>query len=533
MLLQADWVLPIRQAPIRQGAVGVEAGRITEVGPAEDLRARLRGEPVREFPGCALLPGLINAHTHLEYSVFRGFAHPCGFGEWMMRLLLARRSLTPDDFAVSAEWGARECIRSGVTCIADASVEGWTTARAAAAVGLRARVYLEVFGLDDSELSGTMAHLQGRLASLRRECGPLVQAGISPHAPYTVSARLYREVALLAQREGLKVATHVAESAAETEFLETGAGPVARAYQAARLWKGEGWSPPKRSTVAYLESCDALNPDVLAVHCVQVGDRDIATLTRHGVKVCHCPRSNQHLGCGSAPIVGLLGAGVPVALGTDSLGSNDSLDMFEEMWGAMVTSRRRALQSGERRLAAAEVLHMATLGGARALGLDRVIGSIEPGKRADLLIVQLPPRRGSAGGAGLGGDLGAVYGEHDARGPAAGTAAGPTGGRPAGVPSGVSPPAAAGSPLRRPTSSHVDPVSCLVSETSAKDVRLVMIEGKVVLESGNVRPGRPPAQGAVLARSEKPGDVCVGDREDDLSRAFAAVRAKLGLPGTS
>ena len=196
MLLEADWVVPISEPPIAGGAVLVAGDSIGAVGPAAELRARYPEEPVRTFPGCALLPGFVNTHTHLEYSAFRGFARPSGFGTWMTRLLLARRKLDAEDYAASALWGAYECARSGVTSIADTSYEGWTVARAAAAVGLRARVYLELFGLDDAALPATMNRLEARLGALRREGdavrtdagrllaapgarGPAVESGIS------------------------------------------------------------------------------------------------------------------------------------------------------------------------------------------------------------------------------------------------------------------------------------------------------------------------------------------------------------------
>ena len=141
--------------------------RSTRWGPRLSCGPGIPGRNGRAFSGCALLPGLMNSHTHLDYSAFRGFAQPCGFGDWMLRLLLARRKLDLDDYEMSALWGAYECARSGVTSIADTSYGGWTVARAARAAGLRARVYLEVFGLDDAELPATMARLEAGLGSAR------------------------------------------------------------------------------------------------------------------------------------------------------------------------------------------------------------------------------------------------------------------------------------------------------------------------------------------------------------------------------
>lgn len=406
----------------------MEGGVIGAVGPAVDLRAQ--ASAVRSFPGCVIMPGFVNAHTHLEYSAFQGFSPPVSFPRWLLRLLLARRKLHPEDWEASALWGAHECVRSGITSIADTSYEGGVVARAARAAGLRARIYLEVFGLDDAELPGTLASLEARLERLQEEFGDrrhgesaghegvarqalagaekvmwragpgsaeyapstpprvrgaaeleppsLLEWGISPHAPYTVSARLYLEVARLARRTNLPLATHLAESPAEVEFLCRGRGPISRVYQAARLWKGERWRPPHMSPVRYVAATGALGPRTLVIHAVQVDEFDVAVLAGSGAAVAHCPRSNQWLQCGIAPVRLMQAAGVAVGLGTDSLGSNENLDMFAEMRAA----------AGAGGFGPEEVLRMATLDGARVLGWDEVVGSLEPGKRADLVVVR-------------------------------------------------------------------------------------------------------------------------------------------------
>ncbi len=484
MLLEGDWVFPISGPPVAGGAVLVADGVIEAVGPAAELRARHPDEPVRAFPGFVLMPGLVNAHTHLEYSAFRGFAPPSGFGEWILRLLLARRKLDRDDYAVSALWGAHECVRGGVTSIGDTSFEGWTVARAAGSAGLRARVYLEVFGLDDAELPRTMAALETRLAALRDECGRTAAAlepGISPHAPYTVSARLYREVARLAERSSLRVATHVAESQAEVELLTKGNGAIAHAYRAAHMWRGQRWRPPNLSPVKYLAGTRILGPRALAIHCVQVDDADIALLAESGAAVAHCPRSNLRLQCGTAPVAALIGAGVTVGLGTDSLSSNDSLDMFAEMRAALAVSRARALRgaplppgAGAPALTPETVLRMATLDGARALGWDSMVGSLEKGKRADLIAVRLP-----------GLSSGAVAGRAD---------------QPS---SNDDQPAEAGPP---------GPVESLVAHATASDVGMVMVDGRVISDS--LSPAAPEWSAADMPPAG-PGGVARGRHDRD------------------
>ena len=416
MLLTGDWVVPVSGPPIADGAVLVEAGKIVEVGPFAGLRARHTREEVRELPGCAILPGFVNAHTHLDYSAFRGFPRSRSFMGWIIRLTRARTRLDSDDLAVSAVWGAYECLRRGVTSIADTSYGGITVARAALAAGLRARVYLEVFGLDDDRMSATLERLSSTLKAAQTESGTdgpeseagradggatveragtdagqrgRVEWGVSPHAPYTVSQRLYEEVAHLARTSGLRMATHLAESKTEVRLLGRGAAPAALLYRVVSKVAGGHWRLPKKRPLQYLAESGALGPDVLAVHAVQVDGEDIQALAASGTRVAHCPRSNLELRCGAAPVAEMRAAGVTVGLGTDSLASTDSLDMLTEMKVALAVSDRRARETGGLALRPAEVLRMATLDGAVALGWEDLVGSLEPGKIADMAVVQL------------------------------------------------------------------------------------------------------------------------------------------------
>jgi cytosine/adenosine deaminase-related metal-dependent hydrolase len=203
-----------------------------------------------------------------------------------------------------------------------------------------------------------------------------VRIGISPHAPYTCTVDLYAASAAL----GLPIATHLAESEAETQFLRTGSGP----WQAFSDWLVP---PPGTTGIRALADADLLSPQVLAAHCVQADPEEIELLAAHDVAVAHCPRSNALLGCGVAPLRELREAGVRLSIATDSPASTPSFDMFDEMRAAIVAARAR-----ERRpdaLSAAEALELATLGGARALGLHDSLGSLTPGKRADLTILSL------------------------------------------------------------------------------------------------------------------------------------------------
>ena len=364
-VISADWVLPIDAPPIADGAVVIEEGWIAAVGSAADLGVGLR------YDDAAILPGFVNCHTHLEYAVYAGFGDALDFGDWLQVHIARKRRLDWDATVAIARLGAAECLTSGVTTVGDASYTG-AAAVACAELGLRAIVHLEVFGAGADGLirfDELRARVEGSLSEL-------VRLGISPHAPYTAGEELYRAAASL----GLPIATHLSESDAELEWLVGGTGP----------WQSlaEFLQPPLgESGVRRLARAGLLGPRIVAAHCVQVDAEEIALLRAADVAVAHCPRSNALLGCGAAPLADLLAAGIRVGLGTDSPASTPSFDMFDELRAAVLTARGR-----ERRpdaLTATDALALATLGSASALGLAAEIGSLTPGKRADLAVVGL------------------------------------------------------------------------------------------------------------------------------------------------
>jgi 5-methylthioadenosine/S-adenosylhomocysteine deaminase len=359
----ADWVVPVGAPPIRDGAVAVEDGRIAAVGPASELGAGER------FEEAVILPGFVNAHAHLEYATYAGFGDGLSFVPWIGLHIERKQRLERADMEAIARLGAHECLRSGITTVGDLSFSG-AAATACAEAGLRAVVYLEVFGEDATALERFDEHRDLVAGSLSER----VRLGISPHAPYTCSADLYRACAEL----GLPLATHLAESVAEREWVERGAG----------AWQALGdllARPYGRAAVDALAEAGVLGPNVVAAHCVHLDEREIRLLAEHGVAVAHCPRSNALLGCGVAPLASLREAGVTVCLATDSPASTPSLDMFDELRAAVLAARGREQRPDA--LTAADALEPATLGGAAALGLEDEIGSLAAGKRADLAIL--------------------------------------------------------------------------------------------------------------------------------------------------
>lgn len=387
MIYEAEWVLPIASPAIRQGAVVVVDGSIVDFGPAQETRGRHPGEPVSRFHHAILMPGFVNAHVHLDYSVFRGLFDDCDFGDWMLNFMVAKRKLDAEDYAASALLGAMECVGSGITSIGDTVFDGEATMRAATRFGLRVFAFVEAFGMDDRKISRVVKHAGERIERLREIAGPLARVGLSPHAPYTVSGRLYRAFAEYAAEHNLTVATHLAESQAEVTFIRDGSGVLAHDFRELVGWDDLMLTPTGTSPIKYLEQWDAFDSNIIAIHCVQASASDIEVLRRHDVAVAHCPKSNAKLGCGIAPVGDFLAAGLRVGLGTDSLASNNILDMFDEM--RMAIFLHRANQASAVCMTSAQALEMATLGGARVLGSDALVGSIEVGKRADLIAVDM------------------------------------------------------------------------------------------------------------------------------------------------
>jgi 5-methylthioadenosine/S-adenosylhomocysteine deaminase len=367
IVLSADWVLPIEGQPIEDGAVAIEEGRIAAVGTAAEL-----GEGMR-FDDAAIMPGFVNAHTHLEYAVYGGFGDGLGdFAEWITLHIQRKARIGWEEYVDIARLGAAECLASGVTTVGDCSYSG-AAAVACADLGLRGTIYLEVFGADVAPALEHFAAIKERVEHTFCE---RVRPGVSPHAPYSVSLDLFRACGEL----GLPVATHISESASELKYLLTGEGPWG-AYSDLLV------PPPGTTGTRMLAGAGLLGPHVVAAHCVVVDAEETDLIVSTGTGVAHCPRSNAAIGCGVAPLGELRAAGARIGVGTDSPASAPSFDYFEELRTVVLSARARAARPDA--LSASEALELGTLGSARALGLDSEIGSLVPGKRADVAVVSM------------------------------------------------------------------------------------------------------------------------------------------------
>lgn len=367
--IRAGSVHPVTAPPIQDGAVLVDdRGTIAAVGP----HAQVPTPPgVREldFRQASLVPGLVNTHTHLELTHLAGQNAEREFAGWIRALRALKDATTPEEFSRSAERGVRDAWAAGVTCVADTGSTG-APLEALARLGGRGIYYHEVFGPDAAQARASMMELERAVERLGRLASAQVRLGVSPHAPYTVSERLYRAVDDLARGAGLPVAMHLAESHAETQLVREGSGPFADALRA----RGIQVARVARSPVQYLVQLGVLERATacLCIHCVQVDQDDVELLKRAGASIAHCPRSNQAHGHGTAPLAAFRRAGLRVGLGTDSVVSVGDSSLLAEAAAAGL--------EGE------DALGMLTMQGARALGLEDEIGSLEVGKQADLAV---------------------------------------------------------------------------------------------------------------------------------------------------
>ena len=381
--LSADWLIPVEGEPIPAGAVLIgERGRIILAGTHGAVPSP-PGVAVEHYAGAAILPGFVNTHTHLELTGLPRSAREADFADWIAQLRAAKERRSAAEYRTAAREGLAQCHAAGVTTIADTGDSG-AVIEALAAAGGSGIAYLEVFGPHPDQLAESLAGLEQRAEACAPFAGPRVQLGVSPHAPYTVSAPLYRETARWARERGLPLAVHIAESPEESALLKDGTGVFAE------RWNRRGIPLPNPlgdSPVAWLERHGVLGADTLCIHAVQVSERDIVRLQANDAAVAHCPHSNRVHRHGEAPLRQLLDAGLRVGCGTDSVASVGALDLLAEVRAA------RAIAG----LDAAAALRLCTLDVARAIGLHHEVGSLAAGKWGDVVVVRTTGSNGSSG----------------------------------------------------------------------------------------------------------------------------------------
>ena len=385
----ASYLLPVSSPPLAGGAIAVADGRIVAAGPLDLLRAEY-GAPVREFPGSVIMPGLVNAHTHLELTHFSSWKlrkgidySPRTYVDWVIQVIKIRRSLSRPELEHSLREGIRVSLECGTTTIGEI-VSDRSLIPVYEEADIFGRLFLEAIGQDAGRNSTLLDDIGKAIASF---AGGRCQPGLSPHAPHTLAPAFLQELAGLAHGHSLPSVIHLSESREEADFMHDSSGKIAELLYPFADWESYIPSPRRTTSAAWLDSLDVLGPLTSAVHCVHITPDDAHLLKERGVTAILCPRSNERLAVGKAPVPLLKNCGIPLALGTDSLASNDSLSLWDEM-----RFLRREFSGF---FIPDEVLEMTTLGAAKALHLESEAGSLERGKRADFLVLT-PPRMTSA-----------------------------------------------------------------------------------------------------------------------------------------
>lgn len=370
LILHARWVIPVEPAGVLEHhCVAVHQGRILALLPSADASMRYRAAETLRLSEHALIPGLINAHTHAAMSLLRGLADDLPLMEWLhLHIWPAEGAwVSPEFVHDGTELAIAEMLRGGVTCFNDMYFFPDETARVAARCGMRANVGLIVLDFPTAWASNADDYLHKGIAlhdALRDE--PLLSASFAPHAPYTVSDAPLQKIVTYAEELNLQIHMHVHETAEEVRqgLDKYGTRPLQR-----------------------LKELGLLSPSLMAVHMTQLTDEEIAQVAQSGAHVLHCPESNLKLASGFCPVDKLIRAGANVAIGTDGAASNNALDMFGEMRAAALLAK--GVSGDATSVPAAQALRMATLNGARALGLEDNIGSLQAGKAADMTAVHL------------------------------------------------------------------------------------------------------------------------------------------------
>ncbi|MDD2558589.1 MAG: amidohydrolase family protein [Desulfuromonadaceae bacterium] len=388
------YIVPIGSPSFEQGALAVQDGRIVALGPAAEITRRFSHAPCTDYGDSILLPALINAHTHLELSHFPrwqeiaqeqpdGGRHPGaeqakiesaqGFTAWILRLIEIKKNIGRDPQIYIDAWhtGLYLAENNGTGYIGDILTTPQLSA--IAATHLPGRGFIEILGHDPLQVHTRLEHLEHWA-----EHAPQALWGAAPHAPYTLSQDMLKLSFRTTAAHHLPSSIHLAESEEEVEFLCSATGPMAQKLYPYVNWE-QHLSPPRRMRpLECVRQAGGLRPDTLLVHGIHLNRAEIDLVAASKASVVLCPRSNARLKCGKAPVAEYLRAGIPLALGTDSLASNSTLSLWDEM--------AFTLQWFEGAISAPQLLHMATRGGARALQLNDA-GTLAPGKRATFVVV--------------------------------------------------------------------------------------------------------------------------------------------------
>lgn len=380
----ASWIISPKSEPIAGGAIAVRDGRIADMGTASDMTLKYT-DCLVEHAGYAIIPGFVNAHTHLELTHFSAWKEqnsmgysPRSFIDWIVQVIKINRSLTQDQLHSSFREGIRKCLQSGTTAVGDI-LSRYELLPLYSDSMLGGRFYLELIGQNPSLFKGRFEQAKSIISSQNKQSG--ISPGLSPHSAYTVAEENLKIIQNEISDSNIPFAIHLSESEAESEFMFDSTGAIAEIMYPLVHWQ-EHLSPARHcSSTDFFDKNHLFSEKTMAVHCVHISSADARKLKERGVSICLCPRSNERLDVGVAPAALFKKLHIPMALGTDSLASNDSLSIWDEM--------RFALDKYKGVFSSEDIFEMATIGGARALLLTEHIGSLAIGKNADFQLVEI------------------------------------------------------------------------------------------------------------------------------------------------
>ena len=382
-IFRAPYILPGGLPPVSDGAIKIKKGKIVVVSRFRDL-PKTGKEKLISLQDCLILPGFVNSHTHLELSCLKGLIKgKRPFSKWVREVILAKKNISEKVYKTSVRDGILESLRGGITSFGDITGTGLSF-DVMKKMGVRGTAFYELIGFKEEDAGRIFSSFMKKIMIFKKNPSGLESTagiGVSPHSPYSVSPKLFRLSCGIAKKFNFPVSIHLAETAEEVRFLKNGDGPLNKLLLELGSFD-RGWKPPGLSPLKYLHSLNLLSLRTSVVHFNFFDEEDLKIAKKSNIKIIYCPKSNNGwFGRKSSPVTACLENSIQLSIGTDSLASNDSLNMFDEM---------RMFKSLYPLLPAERILEIATAGGACCLGLENRIGSLQPGRFADFIAVKIP-----------------------------------------------------------------------------------------------------------------------------------------------
>lgn len=382
----AHWVLPITRMPIHEGAVVIKNDRIVDVLKKAKLKELYPGIRTVDFGRAAIMPGLVNAHTHLETSIFKGMFDDISLVSFLVEMEKRKKRLTAAQKKVSTDMGLMEAISAGITTIGNItdSVECMKQTKDS---GLRSVVFYGIEGQGDRQAKDQFERAKDNLAEFCHYENNKTTAGLSPLSIYSVGPHLFELSVEYAKEKDMLVAVHVAGSQEEYQFVKYGSGRLANDYRVLMGWEKSSWQPTGVSPIRYLYDLGLLEARTVAIHSSHIDSKDLDIIEDNDIHVVSCPRYSAKLGGGLAPLSKFIERNIWFGFGTESMAAIGNMDMFDEMLVGLLLERNSAKTI--KGLRADLFIKAATYGAAKVLGLDKEVGSLEPGKYADIIAVDM------------------------------------------------------------------------------------------------------------------------------------------------